>query len=377
MKQKEICLVALQTVLLVGITLFSVVPFSCKVTTEGIEIIGGDYSAPDIEEVDVIDEKTVTMTFSDSVNVRDVVVSPVLPGISDSDVHSETEDLSPAIAAAAGEFGHINATVKKSEDGKNITFILEEGTVIGKSYEVYGTVEDKIGNTLTFCVPFTGYNSKVPKIIMTEAQIKYAKATVKNEAVYRGEYIEFLALEEGNLAGLELCSAADGEAKTYAFPAIEVKKGELFLVHFRTAGDGCINEDGDDLNAATAPHSAPEVRDLWWDNTSSHFNDSSDVLILRNTVDGSIMDALMYAVPEALEWKPAVGEAALEVFNEGFYVTCDISGACNSKGVSPLKSLTRVEGRTILEALLAGEEVEWPVAGDGAWEVMAVTPGVV
>ena len=227
MKTKELCFIAAQTLLLVGITLLAVVPFSCKVTTEGIEIIGGEYTAPNIEEVNVVDDKTVTMVFSDEVTVRDVVVSPVLPGISDSEVHSNTIDLSPSIAAATGEFGFITSSITKSEDGKNITIILDESTAIGKNYEVFGTVEDKIGNTLTFCIPFTGYNSKVPKIIMTEAQIKYAKATVKNEAVYRGEYIEFMALEEGNLAGLELFSAADGDAKTYSFPAVEEKRGNI------------------------------------------------------------------------------------------------------------------------------------------------------
>ena len=155
------------------------------------------------------------------------------------------------------------------------------------------------------------------------------------------------------------------------------KKGEIFLVHFRTAGEGCINEDGDNLDLATAPHSASGIRDLWSDNTSSHFNDTSDVLILRNTTDGSIMDALMYSVPEAVEWKAAVGEAALEVYNQGLYSTFDITGANNSKGVSPLKSLTRIDTGTVLEALLNGEEVEWPLNGDGAWEVRAVSPGAV
>jgi len=376
MKCKEIILVALQTVFLVAVTLFAVVPFSCKVTTEGIEIIGGDYSAPSIEEVNVIDDKTVMMVFSEAVTVSDVVVSPVLPGVSDSDVHSETVELSPAIAAATGQFGSISTVVQNSEDGKNVTFLLQEGTAIGKSYEVYGTVEDNIGNSLTFCVPFTGYNSKVPKLLMTEAQIKYAKATVKNETQYRGEFIEFLAVEEGNLAGLELISAADGDSKKYSFPAVEVKKGEVILVHFRTIGEGCVNEDGEDLDLATAPHSAAGIRDLWSESTASHFNDSTDVIILRNTVDGSIMDALMYSVPEASEWKPAVGEGALEVYNSGIYASCEIASANNSKGVSPLKSLTRLNGSEIRQSVLNGEEVEWPVTGDNSWEVCAVTPGV-
>ena len=48
---------------------------------------------------------------------------------------------------------------------------MEESCEIGAHYELYGCVSDKIGNSLTFCVPFTGYNFFVPKLIMSELQI--------------------------------------------------------------------------------------------------------------------------------------------------------------------------------------------------------------
>ena len=376
-KLKEIGLIVLESLVIVGITLFGVFPFSCKVTAEGIEIIGGDYTPPTIENLSVVDEKTVTMEFSDQVNLRSVVISPVIPGVSDSSQHSETEELSPAIAAATGQYGKIDAEINSSEDGKIITFNLQEATTIGKSYEIYGLVEDKIGNTLTFCMPFIGYNSKFPKLLMTEAVIKYGKGTKSGETVYRGEFVEFLVLEGGNLAGLELLSAADGENKKYSFPAIEVSKGEIFLVHLRTVGEGCVNEDGDNLDLATAPHSKNGVRDLWLETNTSHFNDSSDVIYVRNSVDNSIFDGFMYAADDADEWKPVVAEYAVKLADLGFYESSDISQAASSKGCSPLKSLTRIDGAEIYQKLLAGEEVELPVmnTADG-WGVMAASPGV-
>lgn len=372
-----VALVFVQTLVLIGITVFAVVPFSCKVTTEGIEIIGGDYSAPTIETVNVIDEKTVTMSFSEAVKVRNVVVSPFIPGISDSSSHSATSDLSPSLAAASGQYGMLNTEVTESEDKKSVTFTFSEKTSIGKTYEVFGTVEDDIGNTLTFCVPFVGFNSTVPKIIMTEVQIKYQKATSKGNVIYRGEYVEFLALESGNLAGLELISAADGDEKKFVFPAIEVKQGEIFLVHLRTIGEGCYNELEDDLNLATAPHSKDGVRDLWSESTVAHFNDSSDIILLRNTVDGSIMDGVMYAAAEAVEWKASVAESAVEISDAGLYGSSDIANASCSKGCTTLKSLTRVEALGILELAMENEEYEYPVPVDeNSWVVEPVSPGV-
>lgn len=370
-------LVIFQTLVLVGITLFAVIPFSCKVTTEGIEIIGGDYSAPAIESVNVIDENTVTMSFSESVTVRNVIVSPFIPGVSDSLSHSDSSELSPSLAAASGQYGMLNTVVTESEDKKSVTFTFDEKTAIGKSYEVFGTVEDEIGNTLTFCVPFTGFNSSVPKMIMTEVQIKYQKATSKGNTIYRGEYVEFLALEAGNLAGLELISASDGEEKKYVFPAIDVKQGEIFIVHFRTIGEGCVNELGEDLNSATAPHSKDGVRDFWSESTVAHFNDSSDIILLKNTVDGSIMDGLMYAAPEAAEWKSSVAATAVEISDAGLYGSSDISNASSSKGCTTLKALTRVDALSILELAMEKEEFEYPVPVDeNSWIVEPASPGV-
>lgn len=369
--------IVLEAFIIAALTLLGVIPFSCKVSTEGIEIIGGDYTAPVIEALNVIDEETLVMEFSDSVNLTNVVISPRISGISDSSSHSETEDLSPALAAAAGLYGKLPVEIVPSEDQKSISFNLGEKTKIGKAYEVFGTVEDRIGNTLTFCMPFVGYNSSFPKMLMTEILIKYGKGTLQGETIYRGEFVEFLVIEGGNLAGLEIYSAADGENKKYSFPAIEVSKGEIILVHLRTVGDGCISEEGDDLDLASAPHSKDGIRDLWLDSSLAHFNDSSDVVILRNSVDNSIIDGLMYAEDDASEWKSSVAEYAFLMVEAGIYDSADISAASSSKGCTPQRSLTRKEIDLIYSRLMNGEEIELPVISDeDSWAVMQASPGV-
>ena len=355
------------------------IPFSCRISEEGVQIVGGDFSSPVLQKVEVIDSKTVRFDFSEPVKLSGIVVSPRIPGISDSERISFDENLAPSLASAAGEYGRIDAEISVSEDKKCFTLIMVQETSVGKSYEVYGVVEDEIGNSLTFCVPFTGYNSRIPRMIMTELQIKYGKGTVKGETIYRGEYVECLALEDGNLAGLVLESASDGPSKNFEFPALDVKKGEIILIHLRTVGDGCISEIDEDLNLATAPHSAEGKRDLWSENTSARLNDNSDVIILRDCVNNIIMDAVMYASVDASEWKSNVAEYAVEAEEAGLYASSEISNASSSKGCTTLKSLTRNNAVEILNLITENSEndYEFPFQNDAdTWGLSPCTPGV-
>lgn len=372
----ELAVVAAQSVLLVGIAVMSVFPMSCRVTSEGIEIVGGDYAAPVLENFFVVDDMTVEARFSEAVEISDVVISPVINGVSDSYEHSENENLSMALAAACGMRGKIEAAVERSNDGRVFTFRFCENTKVGKSYELFGVVHDEIGNSLTFCVPFIGFNSEVPKIIMTEIQAKYAKASLKTGVVYRSEYVEFLALNDGNLAGIELISASDGEAKKYEFPPVEVEKGQIFLVHLRTIGDGCINE-GEDFDEATAEFACNGILDLWSENTAARFNDGSDVIILRNSINDSIMDGVMYIADSETDWKTGVGDYALMLENCGIYESENIENASSSKGMTPKKSLQRVDSLSIFESLQNGIEIDYPViVNSESWIVDETTPGV-
>lgn len=372
---KEFIILMVQTVILVVITLFCLAPISCKLTEEGIHFVSGDYVAPAIETVEVIDEKTVQMNFSEGIKISSVVVSKMVEEISDSMEHSGTESLSPAIAAAGGEFGTVGVATSVSEDGTAVTFLMEEECEIGQAYEIYGAVEDKTGNTLSFCVPFTGYNSHLPKVLMTELLVKYGTGTIKKETVYRCEFVELLALTDGNLAGLEIVSGSDGEKKKYQIPPVEVKAGEVIVVHLRSVGEGCITET-DNLNESTAQHSAKNCRDIWSSNESACLNDKTDVVILRNGPDGAIMDAFMYAEDGAEAWKKSCLSFAEDAAACGIYASSDISEACSSKGLSPLQSFQRKDAASLKNAALAGTLEEYPVTNNlEFWEISSAKPG--
>ena len=375
-KWKGLCILLGQTLLLTVVTLLCVIPFSCRVTEEGIVFVGGDYVSPVLEDVCVLDEKTVAITFSEKVKPRSFVVSEHIKDISDSNEHSQTAELSPALKAASGGYGRVDSECSLSEDGCTIICSACDRYEVGKAYEIFGTVEDKAGNSLTYCVPFSGYNSRVPKLIMTELQIKYAKGSDKGKTVFRGEFVELLALSDGNLAGLELEGGADGEAKKYVFPAVEVTQGEVILVHLRTVGEGCVNELDENLNAATAPHSAKGIRDLWSENTGARFNDDSDVIILRDSVSNTVLDAYMYAAEDAVEWKKGPAALSRVAAETGIYETGSINEAVTNYKTTPLRSFTRLDSADILAAAVNDPAFEYPVkAVADNWLIKEASPG--
>jgi len=349
LKIKQVGLILVQTAALVGITIFAILPVSCKITPEGIQVVSSNYSCPVLKTVTINDSRHLSLEFNKPVLISGAVVSERIKGISDSNVHSENKDLSPALKNASGEYGFIEASVEQFDDGKIQVFNFTEETTIGKEYQLFGVVEDETGNSLSFSIPFEGYNSRIPKIIMTEIQIHYQKSETKKYGLeYRSEFIEFVALSDGNLSGLKVYSVSDGESKGYVFPPVEVHKGEVFLVHFRNSGEKCISETGNDLNLATERFSCTDIRDLWSENESACFNGSNDIIIIENRITGDILDCLMYADPATEEWKSNFLPYIERIKKSGVcYV--EIENAANSKGASPLKSIQRKNAKGIVD----------------------------
>ena len=77
-----------QSMFISGIVIMSVIPFSCKVSTEGVQIVQGDILPPVLDEVNVLDSKSIQLIFSEQVTVKDWFVSPVAE---DDGVHLEQQ----------------------------------------------------------------------------------------------------------------------------------------------------------------------------------------------------------------------------------------------------------------------------------------------
>ncbi|MCR4736359.1 MAG: hypothetical protein K5829_15290 [Treponema sp.] len=344
---------------LVGITIVAVVPFSCKVSTQGVQLLEGDYVAPKLETYLVLDSKTIELVFTEQVKVTGTVVSPFVEGESDSDEHSTTEDLSPALSLAAGENGAISSEVVYDENDLNVVrVLLGQDADVGKKYELYGVVEDLHGNSLTFSVPFTGYNSRIPKLIMTEIQTDMVSknSTEKKDGTRRAEFVEFLALSDGNLAGLEICSGTYGEEKKFVFPAVEVKRGEIFLVHMRNTGTGCVSEEGEDLSLAQGSYTSESIRDLWAENESKCFGSKTDIIIVRNSLTDTIVDAVMFRESSVTDWSGLKIDFSEEVAASALYEGSAVDYATIADEKTAALTLTRADSLTIYEKVLSGSE---------------------
>lgn len=370
---KRIFIVISQTFFITAITSFAVLPISCKVTSQGIQIIGGNYTIPQLNEVEVVDDKTVVLRFSEEVSVKNLVVSPFLEGISNSTEISQTEELSEALKSATDKNESLECCVEFENENKDAKIIMNENTKIGKKYEIYGVVEDKIGNSLTFCVPFSGFNSKIPKLLITEVHPSMASQTAddKSKNIRRLEYVKILALTDGNLSGLKFCSGAYGEEKGYEFPAVDVKQGESFLLHLRTWGDGCISEEGDDLSLAYSRYTSENYRDLWTNSTTKCIGDKKDILVIKNSITNELCDAFMYSDGSAESWSNFLktNYSLYEDFSK-IYENVGIENAFSSVGVGTTKVFVRTDAENILLQAKSNENFEYPIKNSSTfWKI--------
>lgn len=269
-------------VALVGFVLLCVCQTGCQVSSEGMKVLEAEES-PEIQNVAVLDENSLEVQFNKEVSVKDAKVSKL-----DSQEQSSLDALDENAVDANGVL---------SEDAKTVVYEFQESTEVGERYQLFSEIEDSRGNSLTFSIPFEGYNNRVPIMIITELQGAYDGTTK------RCEYIVLRALTAGNLAGIELYSARYKILSEYRFPAIEVKAGEHVMVHLRTFEDqDHTDELGDDLSLNQNNNKTGNtIRDLYYENSKICANKEYDVVLLRNRSTSSIMDALLYTLESQKE----------------------------------------------------------------------------
>ena len=377
-KLKEMLVVVGEAFLIAGITIVAVMPVSCKITEQGIKVVSGDYVPPVLNNFIVKDESTVSLTFSEKVEITGYVVAIATDDLFGSEEHSSTIDLSPALERVSGVYGTVPCNVVYDEEEPEIQFVLEQQMEIGQLYQLYAQVRDSVGNTLTLAVPFTGFNSRVPELMITEIQtesVSQNKAE-KTSGTYRNEFVELLVLKSGNLAGLELCSGYDGEAKKYVFPAIEVTAGEIFVVHMRNRGNGCISEEGDDLTLATASYTSQEIRDLWTDIETTTLGNKTDIIIVRNRSDNRLLDAVMFRASSVEAWTKTMLDYSQLLDESEIYESGNIENAFIADSLTTTKTLHRTNAAEYQQKLLEGDVLEFPIASSHEfWDISDPSPG--
>jgi hypothetical protein len=311
---------------------------SCKVTADGIEIISGDFTAPELLSFLSESAEEILIGFSEKVRLTGVHITSAADG---------------ALYAKAEQTEGESSAVQR--------IVLSQKTQTGEHYRLTGVVEDVKGNTLSFSVGFSGYNERVPVLILSEVRTEYSNP--------KAEFIELYAVTAGDLAGVTVYSAYDGVECVYEFSSCEVAAGEYIVLHYRKLTDDCIDETGTNL-LLSGGTDASAARDFWVNNTAARIV-KSDVILLRKRSGGALLDALLYSESGKTDWKNDVlRKAAEEAHASGLWSAGSaVENALNSDKVTA----TRTIGRQNIPTIAAAKTYSGTENGRSAWAVTATS----
>ncbi|MCR5400440.1 MAG: hypothetical protein K6E78_02465 [Treponema sp.] len=320
---KDFLSLIFQTAFITSLVLFVISPLSCRLSGGVIELVSSDYECPRLLSYSVEDSSSMRFAFSRAVSLDNLSVFP------ENSVFSTDYEFSSSI----------------KEGACFVQMKFSEPLLAGREYNIYGEAKDSLGNSLSFCLPFKGYNSNVAELEIIEVHPKY-QGESKGNGVFKNEYVLFEVIKSGNLSSLSFISGQDGEDKAYFFPSIEVKKGEKIALHLRNKGQGCISEREEDITLSFAAYSSNSVRDLWLENESARLGDEQDVLVLINSQDKKVVSAFCYSSSSLMQnhfWKSKyMQELADKAFEDGCWEQgSQIENAFVSDGITASKSFVR------------------------------------
>jgi hypothetical protein len=335
-----------------GVALFCAVTLSlmsCVMDSEVVAIWGGDVTVPKLIDSCVTGPKVARLRFDREVSVTGAEI--LLDATPPRSIPACGEPVASVPGAAAYA----------------VDVVFEETVGVGVGAAVSATVEDGKGNTLSFVLPFVGFNNRVPRLRISEVRFAYSKPKV--------EFIELLALSAGNLAGVEICNPLNEALPSYQMPAAEVQAGDYVVWHLRTVEEGVLDELGprspSGLGVSAGVDASAQSRDLWSALTKAPLK-TNNVIVVRERKGGLILDALLCSDGLSADWaSEAVRGVASEAVATGAWLGGEGIGAAASAAGS---TVTRTLGRRVAldgSALLDSDSAsDWCVCPTGK-----ATPG--
>lgn len=299
---------------------------SCQLTSQGIQALGAEES-PNLLAATVLDSKTIRVDFSKEVAAQTGLVSVLGQG-------------QAASLDAIGQ-NSIKAEAMPCQDAKSILYVFEKSADLGVRYQLFGQIKDARGNSLTFAIPFDGYNDRIPLCALVEVQPENKTSSADKAALAESPYIIIQALQDGNLFGVELHCAQNN--LVYPLPAVEARAGEKIVLHLKPTAypDFCQNELGSNLALAKSARSSPSWRDLFFDIGSKCISATNDAIFLRDRNTGRIMDALTFYTVKSGKTTWNLAEAVKEAVDKKAWLgPASVEGAVQ-KGSSKVKPLVR------------------------------------
>lgn len=268
--------------IIVAAALLCICHASCQLTSQGIQALGAEES-PQIKGVSILNATSIEVDFSKAVSVQSASVSKL--------------DAGQRASIDSAAQNPINARAAMSSGNRVAVYIFDEKPRLGQRYQLFSEIKDERGNTLTFALPFDGYNERLPQCALIEVQPSSYKG--KTGVNPESPYAVIKALQDGNLFGIDLyCAANKAE---YPLPNVEVKAGDEITMHLKpTANESdCVDELGSDLSLAKTGRSSAKRRDLFFNIGTSSLHSKNDVLLLRDRNSNKTIDALSYFSLEA------------------------------------------------------------------------------
>lgn len=251
----------------------------CGSTLSGLSMLSGDFSVPKITSFELKEADLVQLSFTKNVEVSNLSLTLLL--------ENENQEV----------------PCDFSFEEEKLLLRLQNQMTPGSSYQLDGCVMDENKNILSFSIPFKGFNGRVPSLLISEVRNAYGSKSINKVKHYKTEFVELFILEDGNLSGVKIISANDGEEKSYTCPNLEVKAGSYVTVHMRTipqdkiTDEILISEIDGDLTASYSLDTSSYAIDLWSENSSAVFA-QSDVIAVIDSQTGLPLDALCYETYE-------------------------------------------------------------------------------
>ena len=271
---------------------------SCQLTSQGIQALNAEES-PQITGVSILNASSIEVGFTKPVTVQRASVSRLEAG---ERAALDMTAQNPILARAV-----------MSQGGTVAVYIFEREAELGERYQLFSEIKDARGNSLTFALPFDGFNERLPYCVLAEVQPKGSSSKSEGD---ESPYVIIRALEDGNLFGLELFCAK--KQRTYALPKVEVKAGEEVTLHLRNTKDidACKSELGSDLALAKTRRSSNSKRDIFFEQ-GVPLDEANDVILLRQRNSNKAVDALSYFTTKdnATDWN--LPESAQKAVKDG------------------------------------------------------------
>jgi hypothetical protein len=226
------------------------------------------------------------------------------------------------------------------ENGSTVRVSFSGGPGPGERMIVDLLAEDENGNTINVLVPFRSRNDRLPSLLITEIRTEYSKP--------KCEFIEFRALEAGNLGALRVFVAGNYKAPLiYEFPPVDVAKGEYITLHLRTTEESNRDELGKNLDYSGGADSSPTGRDIWIPGSAKLLHKTDAIYLMDQ--DDSVVDAVMLSDNADPWWgKVYFAEAAEFLYNAAAWKSpdnkvCDPSKAVQSARATTTRTICRDE----------------------------------